>query len=340
VYVNQFFTDRPGANGTKHIYAGTTRIASKLMRQNTPGANPNGNTPFEKDLFFYHPDHIGSTNFVTDLNGKLYEHLEYFPFGEGWIEENTNQQRTPYLFSAKELDEETGLYYFKARYYDPRTSIWQSADPILGRYLPDAPHKEDEVVKLLSPTVEQPLARFNLPGMGGVFNAINLALYTYAAQNPVRYVDPDGRENKEELKLSPIFDVKPDVANRTLKLESFGAKLSWGRRQTETVRETSPSRTDPVATGQPNVPTTTPQPKMPSNTELAKEVWKLIKGESQTPVPSAPGQPQTRTIERSFVGVEVTAQAHSGLQMTVPQMQISGPAVSGWEVKAQLTVRW
>jgi YD repeat-containing protein len=36
VYVNQFFTDRPGANGTKHIYAGTARIASKLMRQDTP----------------------------------------------------------------------------------------------------------------------------------------------------------------------------------------------------------------------------------------------------------------------------------------------------------------
>jgi hypothetical protein len=50
----------------------------------------------EKDLYFYHPDHIGSSNYVTDLNGKLYEHLEYFPFGEGWIEENTNVQRTPY----------------------------------------------------------------------------------------------------------------------------------------------------------------------------------------------------------------------------------------------------
>jgi hypothetical protein len=33
--------------------------------------------------------------------------------------------------------------------------------------------------------------------MGGVFNPINLALYTYAAQNPLRYVDPDGNENRE-----------------------------------------------------------------------------------------------------------------------------------------------
>jgi len=69
------------------------------------------------------------------LNGKLYEHLEYFPFGEGWIEENTNVQRTPYFLTAKELDEETGLYYFGARYYDPRTSVWQSTDPLISKYL-------------------------------------------------------------------------------------------------------------------------------------------------------------------------------------------------------------
>jgi len=136
VYVNQFYTDRPGANATKHIYAGTTRIASKLTHKDGPNVPLTQKTPFEKDLFFYHPDHIGSTNYVTDVNGKLYEHLEYFPFGETWVEENSNQQRTPFLFSGKELDEETGLYYFGARYYDPRTSVWQSPDPILEKYLP------------------------------------------------------------------------------------------------------------------------------------------------------------------------------------------------------------
>jgi RHS repeat-associated protein len=168
LYVNQFYTQRPGATGTKQIYAGTTRIASKLVKQDTPGANPNGNTPFEKDIFFYHPDHLGSTNYVTDLNGKLYEHLEYFPFGESWVEENSNTQRTPYLFSAKELDEETGLYYFGARYYDPRTSVWQNPDPILGDYLLGKPS-------------------------GGVYLPANLALYTYARNTPIKLSDPDGR---------------------------------------------------------------------------------------------------------------------------------------------------
>jgi len=205
VYVNQFFTQRPGANGTKHVYAGTSRIASKLLRQDTPNSNPNGNTPFEKDIFFYHPDHIGSTNYVTDLNGKLYEHLEYFPFGESWVEENSNTQRTPYLFSAKELDEETGLYYFGARYYDPRTSVWQSADPILSKYLPSGDQNKDR----------------NLSGMGGVYKPLNLGLYSYGHANPVKFFDPDGKETQIIVTKDYVIDFS--VFGRRIKLGEYGS---------------------------------------------------------------------------------------------------------------------
>ena len=178
VYVNQYFTIRNREVGTKHVYAGTSRLASKMMKQDKPGANPQGQTPIEKDRYFYHPDHLGSSSYVTDAQGKLYEHLEYFPFGESWVEESSNTQRTPYLFTAKELDEETGLYYFGARYYDPRTSVWQSGDPILEKYLPTGNKEKDR----------------KLAGMGGVFTSQNLALYNNAHLNPVRLMDPDGRE--------------------------------------------------------------------------------------------------------------------------------------------------
>ena len=194
MYVNQFYTDRPGATGTKHVYAGTSRTASKLLRQDTPGSNPNGKTPFEKDIYFYHPDHLGSSSYITDLNGKLYEALLYFPFGEGWIEENTNVQRTPYHFTAKELDEETGLYYFGARYYDPRTSVWQSADPVLEKYLPSA--RGAEAAKL--------------PGIGGVFNSGNISLYSYSFNNPIRYFDPDGNSGADKTKpVSIVIRYRP-----------------------------------------------------------------------------------------------------------------------------------
>jgi RHS repeat-associated protein len=52
--------------------------------------------------------------------------LEYFAFGETFVEEHSNTWRTPYLFNGKELDDETGLYYYGARYYDPVTSVWES----------------------------------------------------------------------------------------------------------------------------------------------------------------------------------------------------------------------
>jgi RHS repeat-associated protein len=110
----------------------------------------------EKMRFFYHPDHVGSTSYITDANGEVYQHLEYFAFGETFVEEHSNTWRTPYLFNGKELDDETGLYYYDARYYDPVTSVWQSVDPMTDKY-PD------------------------------------LSAYSYCANNPINYVDPDGR---------------------------------------------------------------------------------------------------------------------------------------------------
>jgi len=99
----------------------------------------------------------------------------------------------PYRFTGKERDKETGLYYFGARYLDARTSRWLSVDPAVyqGDYFPSAPvndaaRKRNE----------------NLPGMGGVFNTINLHVFHYAANNPVKYVDPDGRSLIDPLKVN------------------------------------------------------------------------------------------------------------------------------------------
>jgi RHS repeat-associated protein len=177
VYVNPFFTMRNGQIGTKNVFMGNERVVSKLMKQD-PQVE-------ERDRYFYHPDHLGSSNYVTDANGQVYEHLEYFPFGETWVEEASNTQRAPYLFSSKELDEETGLYYYGARYYDPRTSAWQSPDPLL---------------------VSDPQEAVKLP--------LVLSAYTYANQNPLIYTDPDGRQTANgsqapiTLIQGPIREVK------------------------------------------------------------------------------------------------------------------------------------
>ena len=128
---------------------------------------------------------MGSAQLISDCQGKEYERIEYTPYGETWIEKTRDGLETlPFRFTGKELDEETGFYYYGARYLNPKTSVWISADPALGDYMPVAPISDD------AKNHNQ-----KLPGLGGVFNLVNLNLYHYAANNPVRYTDPDGRED-------------------------------------------------------------------------------------------------------------------------------------------------
>ena len=112
---------------------------------------------YENLQFFYHPDHLGSSSFITNLEGEVVQHIEYVPFGEVFIEERNSVWNTPYLFNAKEFDEETGMYYYGARYYEPRLSLWMSTDPMEEKY-PD------------------------------------FSSYVYCMGNPVKLIDPQGTE--------------------------------------------------------------------------------------------------------------------------------------------------
>ena len=89
---------------------------------------------YEKYQFFYHPDHLGSSSFITNTEGEVVLHIEYVPYGEVFIEERNNVWNTPYLFNAKEFDEETGLYYYGARYYDARLVMWYGVDALAEKY--------------------------------------------------------------------------------------------------------------------------------------------------------------------------------------------------------------
>lgn len=117
----------------------------------------------EKLIFFYHPDHLGSTSYVTDADGNIAQHIEYIPYGEVFVEEHNSQFSTNFLFNAKELDNETGLYYYGARYLDPTGAMWLSVDPMWEEYAGMSP-------------------------------------YNYCAGNPVKLVNPDGRRSFSVIK--------------------------------------------------------------------------------------------------------------------------------------------
>ena len=166
-----------GGQSSKNIYLGDTRIVTKL----NSGHEPTYQEEYYKQ-YFYHSDHLGSASLITDYKGDEYQRIEYTPYGETWVEktQNTGLEYLPYRFTGKEIDEETGLYYYGARYFNPRTSQWISTDPALGEYIPSVGNGNSKDVE-------------KLPGMGGIFNTVNLQLYHYAGNNPVKYTDPDGK---------------------------------------------------------------------------------------------------------------------------------------------------
>ena len=189
-YVSENYVVRNKDLISKHVFAGNTRLVSNMvMREEKSGKM----VSTEQGCYYYHADHLGSSSVVTDKDGKFYEQLEYFPYGETWVHNKAvaEQESTSYKFTGKELDPETGLYYFGARYYDGKLSRWTAADPALvkGSYFPKPKDFDTEHDYYWYFTHNE---TDKLPGMGGVFNSINLDGYQYAGQNPVKLVDPDG----------------------------------------------------------------------------------------------------------------------------------------------------
>ncbi len=174
LYISKWFSVRNGSVFSKHVFADDVRLTTKTSTSASPKA---------EQLYFYHPDHLGSTHFVTDSLGKAWQHLEYFPGGEVWGDERSQTESTPYLFSGKELDEETGLAYFGFRYYDGRQGQWITPDPILEGML--------DSEKISTPDLSD--GPYRLPGR----------IYAYAANSPTNRTDALGLEETDPEQNQP-----------------------------------------------------------------------------------------------------------------------------------------
>ena len=141
------------------------------------------------NIRLYHADHLGSTSLVTDIDGEITQHVAYIPYGEVFVEQRNGSWSTPYLFNAKELDEETGLYYYGARYLDPTHAAWLSVDPLFEKY-------------------------------------VGMTPYGYCAGNPVKLIDPDGREVITSLDLrKPAMTGKNAIKDHNRYFGNLGLKF-------------------------------------------------------------------------------------------------------------------
>ena len=175
LYFNNFYTihipvqDKNNPQGLrvhKHIFVGNSRLVTAMTHTDNNGDNAEQ----REKRYYYHSDHLGSAQFVTDWRGKQYEHIEYTPYGELWIEEvAAGLDKLPFRFTGKEMDGETGLYYYGARYLDPKYSRWISTDPALSEYMAGSS-----------------------VGAGGIYNTVNFNVYHYGNNNPIKYTDPTG----------------------------------------------------------------------------------------------------------------------------------------------------
>ena len=93
-------------------------------------------SPREELVFFYHTDHLGSTNLVTDRGRSICHAAEYLPYGEVFLEIKGSYDHlgTPFKFNGKEMDPETGMLYYGARYYMPKYCQWPTCDPMELKY--------------------------------------------------------------------------------------------------------------------------------------------------------------------------------------------------------------
>ncbi len=144
----------PGSNGN---IASVTHAVYHTM-ENEASSGTQVGTPTTGTLYF-HQDHVSSTKLTTNSNGHLSTQMFYMPFGEVYEKATYGPNNFRAKFGGKELDEESDLYYFSARYYDPKIARFITSDDQLG---------------------------------GNVFQNDAFNTYAYTLNNPIRYADPSG----------------------------------------------------------------------------------------------------------------------------------------------------
>ena len=112
------------ATSTAYIWHGDVLVAT--IEQ----ALVNGVASGTPTTYYVHPDHLGSTNAITNSAGVVKQALDYYPYGAQRI--NTGTDASDRRFIGQFADDATSLDYLNARYYDPARGQFTSQDPVFS----------------------------------------------------------------------------------------------------------------------------------------------------------------------------------------------------------------
>ncbi|MBZ5558675.1 MAG: PASTA domain-containing protein [Acidobacteriia bacterium] len=158
--------EKRDAGATVRYLVDTNRSLAQVLAEYTPAGTLLTSYVYANDLIsmtrggqtlFYHADGGGSTRLLTTLAGAVSDTYDYDAFGN--LLSHTGPTDTPFLFNGQQYDATLGLYYLRARYYQPTTGRFTAQDPSDGNPL----------------------------------TPITLHKYLYAGCDPVNKSDPSGR---------------------------------------------------------------------------------------------------------------------------------------------------
>jgi len=118
------------------VPANTPSVSNESSSGGGGGGSASSGSTRITGMYFYHPDHLGSITMITDGNGNVLaggerggkSHITYKPYGEILRTDSYGPDITKFKYTGQEEDRESGLYYYKSRYYDSSLGRFISND--------------------------------------------------------------------------------------------------------------------------------------------------------------------------------------------------------------------
>lgn len=195
-----------------HVFAGGQRICTF-----EPGSKLAGGTDESLVSYYYHQDHLNSSSALSSWQGGT-QPLEvnvFYPFGRTQTATPQAAFKVSNQFTGQVKDEETGLYYYGARYYDPE----------LGRFI-----QADTIIPDLS-------------------NPQSYNRYAYVLNNPLKYNDPDGHQAAPVARPAqstqirgvsaiPLINAQIKQEMRLTGQNQYQIEFRWAQREAQITRNT------------------------------------------------------------------------------------------------------